>query len=179
MYDVLGSFSGPDNPFFDEGDSDAIASLVSRVLSQADVACSDYKTAVGVAADFIEGSKKLFIDEILKKNDCTFEYPFSAHSFYDGWISSFFTRKRVKMNVLVNNIYIDEMRVTLNGTAAVKWGSEDETVLLSLKMPMGCKNPDNDAYRLYPNNLKEFGFGLRDIALLTLDDDGCLRVSYQ
>ncbi|MCK5063237.1 MAG: hypothetical protein KAR23_04855, partial [Candidatus Aenigmarchaeota archaeon] len=152
MYDVLGSFSGPDNPFFDESDSVAVASLIRRVSFEGDIddgVCSDYGCALGIAADFLKNSKESLICDISDSN-YTSANSFTVSIFYEGWISSFFSSRRVKMNVFVDNIYIDDMRAELNGISTSKLGSEEEKVVTSLKMPMSCRTPDTGAYYFQP-----------------------------
>ncbi len=180
MYDVLGSFSGPDNPFFDESDSDAVASLIRGVSFEGGVddgMCLDYGHALGIAADFVNSCRESLIRDILD-NNYTSADSFTVGIFYDGWISSFFSSYRVKMNIFVDNIYIDDMRAELNWIATSKLGSEKEKVVTSLKMPMSCHTPDTGAYYFQPE-YSHFNIGLRDIALLSLDNDGCLHMSYE
>ena len=180
MYDILESFSGSNNPFFDESNSVAVDSLIRRASYGSDIddsVCSDYRSALGIAADFLKNSKESLICDISDSN-YTSANSFTVSIFYEGWISSFFSSRRVKMNVFVDNIYIDDMRAELNGISTSKLGSEEERALTSLKMPMSCRTPDTGAYYFQPE-YSRFNIGLRDIALLILEDDGCLRMLYE
>ncbi len=180
MYDVLGSFAGCDNPFFDESDNAALSSLIRSISYRLDIdddVCLDYTSALGVATDFIENNKKSLIDGLLDNNDYTLAESFMVRTFYEDWISSFFSYRRIKMNILVDNIYIDEMRSELNGIATSKLGSEDEKVVTSLKMPMSCHAHDTGAYSFKPW-YSRFNIGVRDIAILKLVD-GNLDLIYE
>ena len=181
MYDVLGSFTGGDNPFFDENDDILTKNLIKRVqcaIGDENVNCSDYKSTLTVATDFIQNNRNILIDEILNEDNSNYAKSFYVEYFYDGWISSFVSTNKVRMNIFLDHIYIDEMRTTLNGIAAQKWGSNDDKVLLSLVMPRVCNNPENSAYDFYPTHLKNFQFGVRDIASLYLCDDGKIDLLY-
>lgn len=171
MYDVLGSFAGGDNPFFDENDDDSLNGLINGLrwkTGNENIDVSDYKGALDFATEFITNDRTTFIEEISDQDKSTYNGGFMVDHFHKAWMAPFYSDGVFKINVLVDNIYIDDMRIVLNGIAALKLGSE---VWVSLKMPRSCHDSDKDAYGLFPHNLGNHQFGIRDVALLCMGVD--------
>ncbi|MBW6461583.1 MAG: hypothetical protein K0B07_00835 [DPANN group archaeon] len=117
-----------DNPFFDESDETCLNGLIQKLQrcdGDENIEFSDYRGALKFATKSMTNNKTLFLEDISNQDMSMYNKGFVLDYFHEGGISPFYSKGvGFKINVMVNNIYIDDMRVVLNGVAARKLGSE-------------------------------------------------------